>query len=127
VSEVAALQVGDIDSARMVIHVRQGEGSKDCFVMLSEQLLAILRAYWRSERPAEWLFPGHDPRRPITPRGLQYACRAAAEAAGLDKRVTVHTLHHCFATHLLETQRRHPRDPGLARPSAYPSLNCASR
>jgi integrase/recombinase XerD len=102
VSEVAALQVGDIDSARMVIHVRQGKGSKDRFVMLSEQLLAILRAYWRSERPAEWLFPGHDPRRPITPRALQYACRAAAEAAGLDKRVTVHTLRHCFATHLLE-------------------------
>ena len=49
--------------------------------MLSEQLLGILRAYWRAERPQEWLFPGVDPGRPITPRGLQYACRAAAEAA----------------------------------------------
>jgi site-specific recombinase XerD len=102
VSEVAALKVGDIDSQRMVIHVRQGKGGKDRFVMLSEQLLGILRVYWRAERPQEWLFPGVDSARPITPRGLQYACRAAAEAAGLDKKVTVHTLRHCFATHRLE-------------------------
>jgi integrase/recombinase XerD len=102
VSEVAALKVGDIDSDRMVIHVRKGKGSKDRFVMLSEQLLGILRAYWRIERPYEWLFPGVDPGRPITPRALQYACRAAVEGAKLDKKVTVHTLRHCFATHLLE-------------------------
>jgi integrase/recombinase XerD len=102
VSEVTALKVGDIDSQRMVIHVRQGKGSKDRFVMLSEQLLGILRAYWRAERPKEWLFPGIDPERPITPRTLQYACRAAVVTAGLDKKVTVHTLRHCFATHLLE-------------------------
>lgn len=70
--------------------------------MLSEQLLAILRAYWRSERPKTWLFPGPNPDHPITPRSLQRFCRAAAEAAGLDKKVTVHTLRHCFATHLLE-------------------------
>jgi site-specific recombinase XerD len=102
ISEVTALTVGDIDSSRMVIHVRQGKGSKDRFVMLSEQLLGILRAYWRSERPKEWLFPGPDPEQPITPRSLQRACRAAAEIAGLDKTITVHTLRHCFATHLLE-------------------------
>jgi integrase/recombinase XerD len=102
VSEVAALKVGDIDSQRMVIHVRQGKGSKDRFGMLSEQLLGILRAYWRSERPKEWLFPGVDRERPITTWALQLACRAAAEAAELDKKVTVHTLRHCFATHLLE-------------------------
>ena len=78
VSEVAALKVGDIDSQRMVIHIRQGKGSKDRFVMLSQQLLGILRAYWRVERPKEWLFPGLDPQRPITPRTLQLACRAAA-------------------------------------------------
>jgi site-specific recombinase XerD len=102
VSEVAALTIGDIDSSRMVIHVRQGKGSKDRFVMLSEQLLAILRAYWRTERPQGWLFPGLDPDQPITPRSLQRACRATAEAAGLGKTVTVHTLRHCFATHLLE-------------------------
>jgi integrase/recombinase XerD len=102
VSEVASLKVGDIDSQRMVIHVRQGKGRKDRFVMLSAQLLGILRAYWRAERPKEWLFPGIDRERPITPRSLQYACRDAALAAGLDKKVTVHTLRHCFATHLLE-------------------------
>jgi site-specific recombinase XerD len=102
VSEVATLAISDIDSDRMVIHVRQGKGGKDRFVMLSEQLLGILRGYWRIERPKLWLFPGSDPDWPITPRSLQRACRAAAEAAGLSKKVTVHTLRHCFATHLLE-------------------------
>jgi site-specific recombinase XerD len=102
VSETASLCIGDIDSVRMVIHVRQGKGRKDRFVMLSERLLVILRAYWKSERPKDWLFPGPDPARPITVRSLQRACRAAAEVAGLGKTVTVHTLRHCFATHLLE-------------------------
>ena len=67
----------------------------------AEQLLSILRDYWRRERPQNWLFPGHPGRR-ITTRQLQRVCRAAAEAAGLDKTVTVHTLRHSFATHLLE-------------------------
>jgi len=102
VSEAATLTVRDIDSARMVIHVRQGKGRKDRYVMLSERLLAILRSYWKRTRPASWLFPGPDPSKPITVRSLQRACRDAAQAAGLDKKVTVHTLRHCFATHLLE-------------------------
>ena len=102
VSEAATLTVRDIDSARMVIHVRQGKGRKDRYVMLSEKLLAILRAYWKRTRPVPWLFPGPDPSKPITVRSLQRACRDAAQAAGLDKKVTVHTLRHCFATHLLE-------------------------
>jgi site-specific recombinase XerD len=102
VSEVAALKIGDIDSGRMVIHVRQGKGRKDRYVMLSEQLLALLRVYWKHARPREWLFPGPDPTRPITVRSLQRACRHAAHGAGLDKTVTVHTLRHSFATHLLE-------------------------
>jgi integrase/recombinase XerD len=102
VSEVVALTIDDIDSSRMVIHIRQGKGSKDRFVMLSEQLLGILRAYWRIERPQGWLFPGPDIDQPITPRSLQRVCRPTAEAAGLGKTVTVHTLRHCFATHLLE-------------------------
>jgi site-specific recombinase XerD len=102
VSEAVALTARDIDSARMVIHVRQGKGRKDRYVMLSEQLLGILRSYWKSERPKNWLFPGPDPTRPTTVRSLQRACRAAAAAANLDKKVTVHTLRHCFATHLLE-------------------------
>lgn len=102
VSEAAVLRVADIDSRRMVIHVRHGKGSKDRYVMLSEQLLTLLRSYWRAERPKDWLFPGPDPSKPITVRPLQRACREAAGIAGLDKKVTVHTLRHCFATHLLE-------------------------
>ena len=68
----------------MVIDVRQGKGRKDRYVMLSEQLLAILRDYWRRTRPQHWLFPGPDPSRPITARTVQRACREAADAAGLD-------------------------------------------
>jgi integrase/recombinase XerD len=102
VSEAVALQVGDIDNARMMIHVREGKGGRDRYVMLSPQLLAILRAHWRRTRSRPWLFPGPDPSRPITTRTVRSACCAAVEAAGLDKSVTVHTLRHCFATHLLE-------------------------
>ena len=102
VSEVVGLEVTDIDSARMTIRVREGKGGRDRHVMLSPQLLAILRAHWRRTRSRPWLFPGPDPSRPITVRTVQRACREAVEAAGLDKSVTVHTLRHCFATHLLE-------------------------
>jgi site-specific recombinase XerD len=102
VSEVVALTARDINSERMVIEVRQGKGRKDRYVMLSEQLLAILRDYWRRARPREYLFPGPDPLRPITARSLQRACREAANAAHLSLAVTVHTLRHSFATHLLE-------------------------
>ena len=102
VAEAVSLTIKDIDSARMVIHVRHGKGGRDRYVMLSAQLLAILRAYWKRTRSQHWLFPGSDPSRPITARSLERACRRAAQAAGLDKRVTVHTLRHSFATHLLE-------------------------
>jgi len=102
VSEVVALTARDINSERMVIEVRQSKGRKDRYVMLSEQLLAILRDYWRRTRPTEYLFPGPDPARPITARSLQRACRKAVNAADLSPAVTVHTLRHSFATHLLE-------------------------
>jgi integrase/recombinase XerD len=102
VSEAVALTAGDINSERMVIEVRQGKGRKDRYVMLSEQLLAILRDYWRRTRPTGFLFPGPDPARPITVRSLQRECRQAANAARLSPAVTVHTLRHSFATHLLE-------------------------
>jgi integrase/recombinase XerD len=102
VSEVVGLEVTDIDSARMTIRVREAKGGRDRYVMLSPQLLAILRAHWRRTRSRPWLFPGPDPSRPITVRTVQRACREAVETAGLDKSVTVHTLRHCFATHLLE-------------------------
>jgi integrase/recombinase XerD len=103
VSEVVALKVADIDSGRMLIRVEQGKGGKDRYVMLSAQLLAILRTYWRLARPRHWLFPGRDEERPIDQTVLHAACRSACEAAGLTKHVTVHTLRHSFATHLLES------------------------
>ena len=102
-SEVVALKVGAIDSQRMVVRVEQGKGGKDRYAMLSVQLLGILRSYWRRTRPRDWLFPGRNPERPINPKMLAAACQAASEAAGLSKRVTVHTLRHSFATHLLES------------------------
>jgi integrase/recombinase XerD len=102
VSEVVALRIGDIDSSRMVIRIEQGKGGKDRYVMLSPQLLTILRAYWRLAKPAHWLFPGRDGDQPVSTATLQAACRVAAREAGLDKTVTVHILRHSFATHLLE-------------------------
>jgi len=102
VSEVVALTIQDIDSARMVIHIRQAKGRKDRIVMLSEQLLAILRDYWKQERPPHWLFPGPNASRPVTTRSVQRTFRIAADTVGLDSAVTVHTLRHSFATHLLE-------------------------
>jgi integrase/recombinase XerD len=102
-SEVTSLKIADIDSGRMVIRVEQGKGSRDRYVMLSPQLLGILRAYWRMARPAHWLFPRHDGERPVHPTTLNAACHSACAAAGLGKRVTVHTLRHSFATHLLES------------------------
>ena len=101
-SEVAGIRVADIDSARGVIIVRHGKGGKDRNVMLSPQLLGVLRTYWRLARPRTFLFPGRDEDRSIVPTVLYAACRSATRAAGLDKRVTLHTLRHSFATHLLE-------------------------
>src|SRR5215207_3297432 len=102
VSEIANLKVADIDSARMLIRVEQGKGRKDRYVMLSPDLLDLLRQWWRVKRPRGWLFPGQQPVQPITVRQLNRACHAAAQADKLDKRVSMHTLRHSFATHLLE-------------------------
>ncbi len=102
VSEIVHLKVADIDSARMLIRVEQGKGRKDRYVMLSPELLELLRAWWRMARPQGWLFPGRDAGQPITARQLNRALKVAAASAGLDKPVSMHTLRHCFATHLLE-------------------------
>jgi integrase/recombinase XerD len=101
-AEVVALKISDIDSKRMIIRVEQGKGGKDRNVMLSPSLLELLRAWWRTARPQGWLFPGRDPVQPMTTRQLNRACHAAAQAAGIDKNVSLHTLRHSFATHLLE-------------------------
>jgi integrase/recombinase XerD len=100
--ELLGLQVRDIDSARMVLHIRHGKGQKDRLVPLSPRLLAVLRAYWRQYRPARWLFPGVQPSVPLTDGAVQRLCRRAARRAGLGKQVTPHTLRHSFATHLLD-------------------------
>jgi integrase/recombinase XerD len=101
-SEIISLKVEDIDSARMVIRVEQGKGRKDRYVMLAPHLLDLLRAWWRTARPQGWLFPGQNPVNPLTTRQLNRACHAAAMMAEIDKPVSLHTLRHSFATHLLE-------------------------
>jgi site-specific recombinase XerD len=102
VSEVVALKVGDIDSKRMIIRVEQGKGRKDRYVMLSPHLLELLRAWYKAARPQGWLFPGRDRVQPMTTRQLNRACHAAADMAEIGKPVSMHTLRHSFATHLLE-------------------------
>lgn len=107
-SEVIALKVGDVDSQRMTLRVEQGKGRKDRYAILPPVLLERLRAWWRvghaqgKTLPGGWLFPGLDPVDPLTTRQLNRAIHAAAEAARIDKRVSMHTLRHSFATHLLE-------------------------
>lgn len=103
ISEVCSLQVGDIDRQRMVIHVRNGKGGKDRFVMLSERLLAVLREYWRLAKPrGSFLFPGKRGAAHVQPTTVQRMLQKVVAACGLSKRVTPHVLRHCFATHLLE-------------------------
>jgi site-specific recombinase XerD len=101
-SEVLSLKVSDIDSVRMMLRVEQGKGRKDRHAMLSPMLLDILREWWRIGRPKAWLFPGQNPVNPLTTRQLNRVCHTAAQLAEINKRVSMHTLRHSFATHLLE-------------------------
>jgi integrase/recombinase XerD len=102
-SEVCRLRVEDIDGRRGLIHVRLGKGKKDRYVMLAERLLKALRAYCVKVGVREgWLFPGRKPGTHLTPEAVRLALKEALKAAKLKKRVTVHSLRHSFATHLLE-------------------------
>ena len=107
-SEVVALKVGDIDSQRMTLRIEQGKGRKDRYAMLAPLLLERLRTWWRVARAqgkmldGGWLFPGLNPIESLSTRQLNRAVHAAALAAKIDKRVSMHTLRHSFATHLLE-------------------------
>ena len=103
ISEAVRLKASAIDSQRMVIRVEQGKGQKDRYVMLSPNLLEILRAYWKTARPTEWLFPGARPGQPISREAVENACQKAHHASGLTKPVTPHSLRHAFAVHLLES------------------------
>jgi site-specific recombinase XerD len=103
VSELVRLQVGDIDSQRMLLHVRCSKGRKDRLVPLSHILLQRLREYWRHYRPGVWLFPGQDRRSPLSIGQVQRLCRRAMQAAGITKKASMHTLRHSYATHLLES------------------------
>lgn len=103
ISEVCALRVADIDSRRMLLHVRDAKGGRDRFVPLPERVLFMLRRYWVAARPrgAE-LFPGKEPGSTISVDAVRHHLHAAAHKAGLQKCVTPHVLRHSFATHLLE-------------------------
>ena len=107
-SEVAHLKVSDIDSQQMLIHVEQGKGSKDRNAKLSPTLLRLLRQWWQAAQAERkmlrggWLFPGQNPVNPMSTRQLNRVFHTAATAAGIDKRVSMHSLRHACATHLLE-------------------------
>ena len=105
-SEASLLKVADIDSKRMVIHIRQGKGARDRDVPLTPKLLEALREYWRWKKPRLYLFPSSSGHRgaeqPIADKTVWNVCRRAATRAGLEKKIHPHTLRHSFATHLLE-------------------------
>jgi integrase/recombinase XerD len=104
VSEVCALKPTDIDSQRMLIHVRRGKGNKDRYVLLGETMLTLLREYYQTaRRKGDYLFPGQKPQNPLSPTAIRHVLSKVASKAGLSKKITPHTLRHSFATHLLET------------------------
>ena len=102
VSEVVRIKIADIDSERMLIHIRQGKGRKDRYTVLSRVALEVLREYVKKYRPEEWLFSGDKDDMHITERSVQRIFEKARDRAGIRKEATIHTLRHSFATHLLE-------------------------
>lgn len=102
ISEVTRLEIRDIDSQRMLIHIRQGKRRKDRYVPLGRSLLTQLRDYWREERPVEFLFPGNQANRLLQPGTVRHAFGRAKEVAGIDQPCGTHCLRHSYATHCLE-------------------------
>jgi len=102
VSEVVKLKVEDIDSKRMLIHIKGAKGRKDRYTLLSETVLEILKEYWRKYKPVKWLFGGFKEGRYLSPRTVDKIFRNACGKAGINKEVSFHTLRHSFATHLLD-------------------------
>jgi integrase/recombinase XerD len=102
-AEALHLKIEDIDSHRMMVHVANGKGHRDRYVMLSPTLLQHLRHWWRESRPSSWLFPGQRPGQPIDKAAVQWACRLARFRSRIAKPITPHSLRHAFAVHLLES------------------------
>jgi site-specific recombinase XerD len=102
VREASRLKISDIDSGRMMIHIRQSKYNKDRYVPLSPLILEGLRKYFKVCRPIEYLFNGKEPGTPLSVRGMQWVLREAVKKCKLQKGITVHTLRHSYATHLLE-------------------------
>ena len=131
-SEVCHLKVTDIvpearlrhDSGRMLIHVDEGKGGRDRKVMLSPNLLAVLREYWLESRPEGGLFPGKPKINPLSPRQLNRAFTSAKHMAGIKKAATLHTLRHSFATHLLEANTPSRRSTTAQSPVPLPGRAC---
>ena len=103
IGEVTRLKASDIDSGRMMIRVNEGKGLKDRYTLLGERNLEMLRRYWKAYRPLEWLFPGRNASDPVSISAIQRVFKTSLEKAGIRKKASVHTLRHCFATHLLES------------------------